>query len=188
MAKFGKFLLTTAAMVGTAATAYYIYKNVNTKNVEETPDEDYDDFTDLDEEEPVEETRYVPLTKERVNSMVEKVANTVENVAGKASDMAKNFVEKVSTTAEEVAEKVEETVEAAEEKVEEIVEAAEEKAEEVVEATEEKVEEVVETAEEKVEEVVEATEEKATDSFSSLPEQMAVEETVEEFFNDEDEN
>ncbi len=181
MKKFGKFLLSTAALVGTAATAYYIYKNVNTTNEEETPDEDYDDFTDLDEEEPVEETRYVPLTKERVNSMVEKVANTVENVAGKASDMAKSFVEKVSTTAEEVAEKVEETVEAAEEKAEEFVEAAEEKVEDMVEATEEKAEEIVEATEEKAEEAVEAT-----DSFSTLPEQMAVEETVEEFFNDED--
>lgn len=164
MAKFGKFLLTTAALTGTAAAAYYIYKNrnsaINVTNEEETPDEDYDDFSDLEKES--ETPHYVPLTKERVNDMVEKVAGAAQNVAEKATDMAKNIVEKVSGTAEDMAQKAEDAVETVEEKVETAVEAAEEKVEETVDAT--------------------------ADSFATLPEQMAVEESVEEFFNDEEEN
>ena len=47
MAKFGKFLLSTAALVGTAATAYYIYKNVKIKvDVDVEEDEDLDDFSE----------------------------------------------------------------------------------------------------------------------------------------------
>ena len=57
MAKFGKFLLSTAAVIGTAATAYYIYKNVKIK-VDVDEDEDLDDFS---EEEETEETTYVTL-------------------------------------------------------------------------------------------------------------------------------
>lgn len=120
MAKFGKFLLSTAALVGTAATAYYIYKNVKIKvDVEE--DEDLDDFS----EEETEETNYVTLTPE---------TSPVEEVIEKASEVAEEVKEKAADVVEEVKEAVTE----------------------------------------------------AAEDFSTLAEQVNVEESVEEFFNDED--
>lgn len=127
MAKFGKFLLSTAALVGTAATAYYIYKNVKIKvDVDVEEDEDLDDFS---EEEETEETTYVTLNPE---------ASPVEEMA-----------------------------------------------EAVAEKTAEVVEEVKEQAAEVIDEVKEAVTNIAED-FSGLAEQVSAEESVEEFFNDED--
>ena len=86
MAKFGKFLLSTAALVGTAATAYYIYKNVkiHVGPINEAEDEDLDDFSEE------EETTYVTLTPE--TSPVEEV---VDAVAEKAEDIAEEVKEEV---------------------------------------------------------------------------------------------
>ena len=120
MAKFGKFLLSTAALVGTAATAYYIYKNVKIK-VDVDEDEDLDDFS----EEETEETNYVPLNTE---------TSPVEEVIEKASEVAEEVKEKAADVVEEVKEAVTE----------------------------------------------------AAEDFSTLAEQVNVEESVEEFFNDED--
>lgn len=121
MAKFGKFLLSTAALVGTAATAYYIYKNVKIKvDVDVEEDEDLDDFSDEDIT-----PNYVPLNTE---------TSPVEEVIEKASEVAEEVKEKAADVVEEVKEAVTE----------------------------------------------------AAEDFSTLSEQMNVEETVEEFFNDED--
>lgn len=122
MAKFGKFLLSTAALVGTAATAYYIYKNVKIKvDVDVEEDEDLDDFS----EEETEETNYVTLTPE---------TSPVEEVIEKASEVAEEVKEKAADVVEEVKEAVTD----------------------------------------------------AAEDFSTLAEQVNVEESVEEFFNDED--
>lgn len=121
MAKFGKFLLSTAAVIGTAATAYYIYKNVKIKvdlDVEE--DEDLDDFSEEDVT-----PNYVPLNTE---------TSPVEEVIEKASEVAEEVKEKAADVVEEVKEAVTE----------------------------------------------------AAEDFSTLAEQVNVEESVEEFFNDED--
>ncbi len=140
MAKFGKFLLTTAAIVGTVATAYGIYKYKDTflKAVsDDDDDEDYDDFSE-EEDNEANKPHYVPLNTEP--TVGEAVKETVTNAASVAEDVA-----------EDVADVVEEVVENASDAVEEVVETARE----------------------------------AADNFSPLPEQMAVEESVEEFFNDE---
>ena len=134
MAKIGKILLSTAALVGTAATAYYLYKNVkiHVGPIEEEGDEDLDDFS---EEEETEETTYVTLNPDSpVKEAVEKAAEIAEDVKEEAAEV---------------------------------------------------VEEVKEQAAEVIEEVKEAVTNIAED-FSTLSDQMAVEESVEEFFNDED--
>ena len=128
MAKIGKILLSTAALVGTAATAYYLYKNVkiHVGPIEEEGDEDLDDFS---EEEETEETTYVTLNPE---------ASPVE-------EMAEAVAEKTAAVVEEVKEQAAEVVDEVKEAVSNIAE-----------------------------------------DFSGLAEQVSAEETVEEFFNDED--
>lgn len=135
MAKIGKLLLSTAALVGTAATAYYLYKNVkiNAKiEVDLNGDEDLDDFSEEEDTTP----NYVTLNTDNspVKEAVEKVAEIAEDVKEEAS---------------------------------EVVEEAKEQAAEVVDEVKEAVTNVAE-------------------DFSALSDQMAVEESVEEFFNDED--
>ncbi len=138
MAKFGKFLLTTAAIVGTVATAYGIYKHkdVFLKTVTDDDDEDYDDFSEEDEADT--KPHYVPLNNE-----------------GSVSEAVKDVVEDTVDAVEDVAENVADTVE------------------ETIEKTVDTVSDVVENIKE------------SADNFSTLPEQMVVEESVEEFFNDE---
>ena len=103
MAKFGKFLLSTAAVIGTAATAYYIYKNVKIKvDVEE--DEDLDDFS---EEEETEETTYVTLNpeaspvEEMAEAVAEKTAEVVEEVKEQAAEVVEEVKEAVTNIAED---------------------------------------------------------------------------------------
>lgn len=99
MAKFGKFLLSTAALVGTAATAYYIYKNVKIKvDVDSDEDEDLDDFSEE------EETTYVPLNTE-TSPVEEKTSEVAEAVAEEPAEAADDF----SPLSEQVS--AEETVE-----------------------------------------------------------------------------
>ncbi len=98
MAKIGKILLSTAALVGTAATAYYLYKNVKIKvDVEE--DEDLDDFS---EEEETEETTYVTLNPDSpVKEAVEKAAEIAEDVKEEAAEVVEEVKEAVSNIAED---------------------------------------------------------------------------------------
>mgnify|MGYP003469142223 CR=1 FL=1 len=103
MAKFGKFLLSTAALVGTAATAYYIYKNVKIKvDVDVEEDEDLDDFSEEDVT-----PNYVPLNTETspVEEVIEKASEVAEEVKEAVTEAAEDF----STLAEQV--NVEESVE-----------------------------------------------------------------------------
>lgn len=108
MAKFGKFLLSTAALVGTAATAYYLYKHVKIDVVTEE-DEDLDDFS----EEETEAPRYVSLNTEAspVEKAAEAVAEKAAEVVEEAKEKAEDLVEAVAEKAEDVAEDIEESVE-----------------------------------------------------------------------------
>lgn len=110
MAKIGKILLSTAALVGTAATAYYLYKNVkiHVGPIEEEGDEDLDDFS---EEEETEETTYVTLNPEAspVEEMAEAVAEKTAEVVEEVKEAVTNIAEDFSGLAEQVS--AEETVE-----------------------------------------------------------------------------
>lgn len=107
MAKFGKFLLSTAALVGTAATAYYLYKNVkiHVGPINEEEDEDLDDFSEE------AETTYVPLNTNPspAEEVVEAVTEKAEEVAEEVKEAVTNVAEDFTTLAEQVS--AEESVE-----------------------------------------------------------------------------
>ena len=88
MANFKKFFLTSAAVVGAAATAYFVFKKKN-----ENFDED-EDFDCLDEECEDEDTHYVSLNPEEA---AEDVADVVED----AADVVEDAVDAATETVEE---------------------------------------------------------------------------------------
>lgn len=80
MANFKKFFLTSAAVVGAAATAYFILKKKN-ENFDE--DEDFDCLDDECED----DTHYVSLNPEDAADVAEDVADVAED----ATDAVETF-------------------------------------------------------------------------------------------------
>lgn len=100
--KFGKFLLFTAA-VGTAAAAYYMYKQKKDAVCPVAEDDDYDDFSeDLDDD--TEPSRnYVSLKPEDSSTFtpLEQVAKSVEDAVENVEETVEEFFDEDESSDEE---------------------------------------------------------------------------------------
>ena len=133
--KFGKFVMTTAALGALAAGAYYFFMKKNDFLDDDFDDEDYDDFDDdLDDDETDGQSeadrKYVDLDLTKASEKVEETAEKVEEAAEKVeeaiNDKAADFKEGLNAAKAEATDKIvglaEDTAKAAdeaEEKVEE---------------------------------------------------------------------
>ncbi|MDD6812558.1 MAG: hypothetical protein PUD93_12015 [Lachnospiraceae bacterium] len=109
--KFGKFLMTTAALGALAAGAYYYFQKKEALDDEVfDDDDDFDDFDeDLDEEESNSERKYVDLDiSKAADSAEKKVDEFKEGLEAAKAEASDKIVGAAEDTAKAAEAKVEE--------------------------------------------------------------------------------
>lgn len=112
--KFGKFIMTTAALGALAAGAYYFFMKKDEFLDDDFDDDDFDDF-DEDLDDDVADRRYVDLdltkTAENVEAAVEEKADDFKEGLNAAKAEATDKIVGESKEADDAANKAEEEVE-----------------------------------------------------------------------------
>ena len=207
--KLTKFLLFSAAAGASAYGAYYYLQKKDytaPQAKDEDADDDFDDFSeDLDEDLPPTKGRsYVSLNLDKAEAFateafqkakvviadsVQQVKDTVKSVT--EAQASKDVVVDIPTedvTIEEVAEEVSEAAEETKNAVENLAEDTAEAAEDIFEDVAEKAQETVSNVMADIENAIEnLSKEIYSDSDSTIPTHVPGSETIEEFFDDDDE-